>query len=44
MSTKVMYYVDLGSAYISHSLRLISAELGVRLLHTKVRDAEAKQP
>jgi putative transposase len=36
------YYVDLGSPYISHSLRLISAELGVRLLHTKVRDPEAK--
>ena len=28
--------------YISHSLRLISAELGVRLLHSKVRDADAK--
>lgn len=36
------YYVDLGSAYIAHSLVLICAELGVRLLHTGVRDCEAK--
>ena len=36
------YYVDLGSAYISKSLRLICAELGIRLLHTGVRDCEAK--
>ncbi len=36
------YYVDLGSAYIAKSLRLICAELGVRLLHTAVKDCEAK--
>jgi transposase InsO family protein len=36
------YYVDLGSAYIAGSLVLICAELGVRLLHTGVRDCEAK--
>ena len=36
------YYVDLGSAYIAHSLRLICAELGIRLLHTGVQDCEAK--
>jgi transposase InsO family protein len=36
------YYVDLGSAYIAHSLRLICAELGIRLLHTQVQDCEAK--
>jgi transposase InsO family protein len=36
------YYVDLGSAYIADSLRLICAELGIRLLHTGVRDCEAK--
>ena len=36
------YYVDLGSAYIAKSLKLICAELGVRLLHTGVRDCEAK--
>jgi transposase InsO family protein len=36
------YYVDLGSAYIAHSLVLICAELGIRLLHTGVRDCEAK--
>jgi len=37
-----VYYVDLGAAYIALSLRLICAELGIRLLHTKPRDAEAK--
>lgn len=37
-----VYYVDLGSAYIATSLRLICAELGIALLHTKVRDCEAK--
>jgi putative transposase len=37
-----VYYVDLGSAYISKSLRLICAELGIRLLHTAVKDCEAK--
>lgn len=36
------YYVDRGSAYIALSLRLICAELEVRLLHTGVQDAEAK--
>jgi transposase InsO family protein len=36
------YYVDLGAAYIADSLRLICAELGVRLLHTGVQDCEAK--
>ncbi len=36
------YYVDRGSAYIAHSLRLIGAALGVRLLHTGVQDCEAK--
>jgi len=36
------YYVDLGSAYIADSLVLICAELGIRLLHTGVRDCEAK--
>jgi len=36
------YYVDLGSAYIADSLRLICAEVGVRLLHTGVQDCEAK--
>ncbi len=36
------YYVDLGSAYIARSLVLICAELGIRLLHTGVRDCEAK--
>ncbi len=37
-----VYYVDLGSAYIAGSLVLISAELGIRLLHTGVEDCEAK--
>ena len=36
------YYVDLGSAYIANSLVEISAELGIHLLHTGVRDCEAK--
>ena len=36
------YYVDLGSAYIADSLVLICAELGIRLLHTAVKDCEAK--
>jgi transposase InsO family protein len=36
------YYVDRGAAYVADSLRLICAELGVRLLHTKARDCEAK--
>lgn len=36
------YYVDLGSAYVATSLRLICAELGIRLLHTDKQDCEAK--
>lgn len=36
------YYVDRGSAYIAHSLRLICAELEIRLLHTGPGDAAAK--
>lgn len=36
------YYVDRGSAYIAHSLKLICAELGVHLLHTGKGDCEAK--
>ena len=36
------YYVDRGAAYIADSLRLICAELGIRLLHTGVQDCEAK--
>jgi putative transposase len=36
------YYVDRGSAYIAHSLVVICAELGMQLLHTGVRDCEAK--
>jgi transposase InsO family protein len=36
------YYVDLGAAYIAHSLKLICAQLDIRLLHTGVRDCEAK--
>lgn len=37
-----IYYVDRGAAYMAHSLRLICAELGITLLHTKPRDCEAK--
>ncbi len=36
------YYVDLGSAYIARSLRIICAELGIHLVHTAPGDAEAK--
>ena len=36
------YYVDLGPAYVAHSLRAICAELQIRLLHTRRRDAAAK--
>jgi transposase InsO family protein len=36
------YYVDNGAAYISHSLRMICAELAIHLLHTAAGDAEAK--
>lgn len=37
-----VYYVDLGSAYVAHSLRVGCAEIGTRLLHAGVRDCEAK--
>ncbi|MGI5865365.1 MAG: Mu transposase C-terminal domain-containing protein [Myxococcales bacterium] len=36
------YYVDLGSAYVAGSLKLICAELGIELLHAGPRDAAAK--
>jgi len=36
------YYVDLGSAYVARSLKLICADLGVHLLHAGVQDCEAK--
>ena len=36
------YYVDLGSAYIARSLKLICADLGMHLSHAGRRDAEAK--
>ena len=36
------YYVDLGAAYVSTSLRTICAELGIHLLHTEPQDCEAK--
>jgi putative transposase len=36
------YYVDRGPAYTAGSLRVICAELGMRLLHTGRRDPEAK--
>jgi transposase InsO family protein len=36
------YYVDLGSAYIAASLVIICAELDMQLLHTGVKDCEAK--
>jgi len=36
------YYVDLGAAYTASSLREITAELGIHLLHTQPRDCEAK--
>ena len=37
-----VYYVDRGSAYIARSLRVICAELEVRLVHTAPKDCEAK--
>jgi hypothetical protein len=37
-----IYYVDRGPAYTARSLRLICAELGIRLLHTDTGDCEAK--
>jgi transposase InsO family protein len=37
-----IYYVDRGPAYIAKSLRLICADLGIRLLHTGPGDCEAK--
>jgi len=36
------YYVDLGPAYVARSLRIICAELDMRLLHTGAGDASAK--
>jgi putative transposase len=36
------YYVDLGSAYVARSLRIICAELGIHLVHTAPKDCEAK--
>ena len=36
------YYVDLGSAYIARSLKLICADLGIHLLHAGKQDCEAK--
>lgn len=36
------YYVDRGSAYKAGSLRMICAELGIRLLYTAPKDCEAK--
>ena len=35
-------YLDLGAAQTANSLKLICAELGVRLLHCRPRDPEAK--
>lgn len=37
-----VYYVDRGAAYISTSLRIVCADLGIRLLHTGAGDCEAK--
>lgn len=37
-----VYYVDLGSAYVAGSLKLICAEIGTRLIHTLPKDCEAK--
>lgn len=36
------YYVDLGSAYVARSLKIICAELGMHLSHAGRQDAEAK--
>lgn len=36
------YYVDLGAAYIAHSLRIICGELAIHLWHTEPGDAPAK--
>lgn len=36
------YYVDRGAAYKSSSLQQICADLGIHLIHTLPRDAEAK--
>jgi transposase InsO family protein len=36
------YYVDRGPAYTAGSLRVICAELGIRLVHTGRKDPEAK--
>jgi putative transposase len=37
-----VYYVDLGAAYVADSLKVICADLGIQLIHTKARDPEAK--
>jgi transposase InsO family protein len=37
-----VYYVDRGASYIARSLRVICAELAVRLVHTAPKDCEAK--
>lgn len=36
------YYVDRGAAYVAGSLKMICAELGIRLIHTEAGDAPAK--
>jgi len=36
------YYVDLGSAYVARSLRIVCGELGIALVHTAPKDCEAK--
>lgn len=36
------YYVDLGAAYVARSLKLVCAELGMRLIHAGAGDAAAK--
>ncbi|WP_434425929.1 hypothetical protein [Nannocystis pusilla] len=36
------YYVDRGAAYVADSLRVICAELGIRLVHTSPGDCEAE--
>jgi putative transposase len=36
------YFVDLGAAYVARSLKIICAELGIRLIHAGAGDAAAK--
>lgn len=36
------YYVDLGSAYVARSLKIICAELGIHLIHAGKGDCQAK--